>query len=204
MSSASSVTHWIGQLKAGDHAAAQKLWERYFQRLVRFARRKSPGASRRAADEEDVALSAFASFCRAAEAGRFPRLSDRDDLWQLLVLITERKAFDLAKYERRKKRGGAGVKDESAPGYLDNSSVAEGSTGKIVGREPTPDFAAQLEEEYRRLLAKLGDDRLRSVAVWKLEGYSNDEIAAKLGCVPRTVERKLRAIRGLWNREIVP
>jgi len=74
MLSNGSVSHWIGQLKAGNHAAAQELWEDYFQRLVRLARRKLRGRSRRAADEEDVALSAFDSFCRGAALGRFPRL----------------------------------------------------------------------------------------------------------------------------------
>jgi hypothetical protein len=88
MSTVSSVTQWVNRLQAGDRAAAQKLWEGYFQRLVRLARQKLRGTPRRARDEEDVALSAFDSFCRGAEAGRFPRLGDRADLWQLLVVIT--------------------------------------------------------------------------------------------------------------------
>jgi hypothetical protein len=67
MSSEGSVTQWLGQLQAGDPAAVQPLWERYFQRLVGLARLKLRGAPRRAADEEDVALSAFDSFCRNAE-----------------------------------------------------------------------------------------------------------------------------------------
>jgi len=99
MSSAGSVTAWIGALKAGDHAAAQKLWERYYEQLVRLAREKLGGARRRAADEEDVVQSAFDSFCRGAGQGRFPQLRDRDNLWPLLIVITERKAFDLVQHE---------------------------------------------------------------------------------------------------------
>ena len=72
---------------------------------------------------------------------------------------------------------------------------------QLVGDEPTPDFAAQVAEEYGRLLELLGDETLRQVAVWKMEGYSNDEIADKLGCSRRTVARKLEAIRILWNNE---
>src|SRR5260370_3647008 len=94
MSSAGSVTNWLGLLKAGDSAAAQPLWERYFRRLVGLARTKLRGTPRQAADEEDVALCAFDSFCRAAEQGRFPKLHDRHDLWRLLVSITARKALD--------------------------------------------------------------------------------------------------------------
>src|SRR6516165_10866377 len=104
-----SVTCWITQLKAGERAAAQPLWEGYFRQLVARARRQLQGVPLRAADEEDVALSAFDSFCRAAENGRFPDLSDRDDLWQLLLLLTDRKAIDLARRERSGKRGGGKV-----------------------------------------------------------------------------------------------
>jgi hypothetical protein len=56
--------------------------------------------SRRVADEEDVALSAFDSFCAGAERGRFPDLKDRDNLWALLVTITARKAADLAQHNQ--------------------------------------------------------------------------------------------------------
>src|SRR5262245_52572189 len=80
-----SVTRWLGRLQQADPAAAQRLWERYFPQLVRLAHQKLRGAPQAVADEEDVALSAFDSFCRNAERGRFPELLDRDGLWRLLV-----------------------------------------------------------------------------------------------------------------------
>src|SRR5829696_1409471 len=101
-----SVTGWLGRLQAGDSAAVQQLWERYFRRLVGLARQRLRGGPRRAADEEDVALSAFESFCRHAERGRFPGLLDRDGLWRLLVVLTTRKAAHLVRDEGRRKRGG--------------------------------------------------------------------------------------------------
>ncbi len=203
MSSAESVTHWIGRLRAGDADAAQRLWQSYFQRLVRLARQKLRGAPRRAADEEDVALSAFDSFCRAAAEGRFPRLADRDDLWQLLVVLTARKATRLRDHEHRRKRGGGRVRAETE--LADESSTAEAAIlDGLVGPEPTPAFAAEVAEECRRLLDLLGDDALRSVALWRMEGYGAEEIARKLGCVPRSVERKCRLIRDIWSRETPP
>jgi DNA-directed RNA polymerase specialized sigma24 family protein len=203
MASGGSVTHWIGQLKAGDQAAAQKLWEKYFDRLVRFARRRLARLPRRAADDEDVALTAFDSFCRAAEQGQFPKLIERDDLWQILLTLTERKAVDLMRWERRQKRGAGALRGEADLPGPDTSSQPETVIEQVPAPEPTPEQAAQVAEECQRLLDRLGDDRLRAVAVWRMEGYSNEEIAGKLGCVPRTVERKLRAIRTLWTAEVV-
>ena len=196
-----SVTEWIDRLKAGEPDAAQKLWERYFRRLVGLARKKLRAAPRRAADEEDVALSAFDSFCRGAGKDRFPRLNDRLDLWQLLVLLTARKAFDLAQHERRQKRGGGAVLDEAALPSPASSSGYKTALEQIEGPEPTPAFAAQVAEECRRLLERLDSPELRSVAMLKVEGYGNEEIAAQLGCGVRTVERRLRLIRNIWEQE---
>jgi DNA-directed RNA polymerase specialized sigma24 family protein len=194
-----SITGWIGQLKAGNQAAAEKLWESYYRRMVGLARKKLQGLPRRVADEEDVALSAFNSFCRGAEGGRFPHLTDREDLWRLLFLITARKAFDLVEHQGRQKRGGGAVLGESALAAADEAALEQ-----IAGREPSPEFAAQVADEFRRLLARLGDEQLRQVALWKLEGYTSEEIAARLGCVRRTVERKVQVIRSLWDREPTP
>jgi DNA-directed RNA polymerase specialized sigma24 family protein len=196
-----SVTQWIDRLKAGDPDAAQKLWERYFRRLVGLARKKLRAAPRRAADEEDVALSAFDSFCRGAEQDRFPQLNDRLDLWQLLVLLTARKAFDLAQHERRQKRGGGAVLDEAALLRPADSSAREAPLERIEDLEPTPAFAAQVAEECGRLLERLDSPELRSVALLKVEGHGNEEIAAQLGCGLRTVERRLRLIRSIWEQE---
>ena len=201
MNADASVTQWIDRLKAGDPDAAQKIWERYFRRLVGLARKKLRAAPRRAADEEDVALSAFDSFCRGAGQDRFPRLNDRLDLWQLLVLLTARKAIDLAQHERRQKRGGGAVLDEAALPCPVDSSAQGAALEQFEAPEPTPAFAAQVAEECRRLLDRLDSPELRSVALLKVEGYGNEEIAAQLGCGLRTVERRLRLIRGIWEQE---
>jgi DNA-directed RNA polymerase specialized sigma24 family protein len=202
MDPSGSITHWIGQLKAGEQAAAQPLWEAYFQRLVGLARRKLQGVRDRATDGEDVALSAFDSFCRGAEHGRFPQLTDREDLWRLLVVITARKASDQRTRAQALKRGGGDVQGESVFGRQEDTREGDGGLEQVVGREPTPAFAAQVAEECARLLEKLADPGLRAVAIWKMEGNTTEEIAVKLGCVPRTVERKLRLIRSLWEESV--
>src|SRR5262249_39327420 len=156
------------------------------------------------ADEEDVALSAFDSFCRGASNGRFPQLFDRDNFWRLLVTITARKAYQHLLHEGRRKRGGNAVLDEAALAGLADSGAGPVGLEQLLDREPTPEFAAQLAEEYQRLLASLPDAELRSVAQWKMEGYTNEEIAAKFGCALRSVERKLKVIRTLWGSHESP
>jgi RNA polymerase sigma factor (sigma-70 family) len=199
MSAHGSVSNWIAALKDGDSAAAQPLWERYYRQLVDLARKKLRTTSRQAADEEDVVQNAFHSFFRAVGQGRFPQLDDRDSLWRLLVVITANKALKQLAHNHRQKRGGGtiiGSMGISPFGADDEAALVE-----VVGAEPTPDFAAQVAEEYRRLLDLLGDESLQQVAVLKMEGSGNDEIAEKLGCSRRTVARKLESIRGLWSNE---
>lgn len=198
MSAHGSVSVWIEGLKAGESAAVGPLWQAYFQRLVGLARRQLRGLRGAAADEEDVALSAFDSFCRAAEQGRFPRLDDRDDLWQILLLITGRKAVDLLRRENRQKRGGGLVVSATdLPGGDEGDALAE-----VLGREPTPALAVQAAEECRRLLDELGDADLRAMAIAKMEGLTNEEIARQQGRSLATVERKLGRIRKIWEREV--
>jgi DNA-directed RNA polymerase specialized sigma24 family protein len=194
MNTGNSVTQCISALKQGDQSAAMGLWDAYFRRLVGLARSRLRAARRLIADEEDVALSAFDSFCRRAQEGRFRRLDNRNDLWQILVMITVRKAIDLCNYEGRRSRGRANVQSLSEL----NREALEA----IGGVEPTPELAAQLAEECERLMEQLGDCNLQSVASLKLEGYTNAEIAAKLGCVTPTVERKLARIRTKWSSAI--
>ncbi len=193
-----SVTRWVGDLKAGGENAAQPLWERYFDRLVHLARNKLRARPRAVVeDEEDAALSAFDSFCRGAAQGRFPRLSDRDDLWRLLVVLTVRKALDQLERRRAAKRGGGRILGES--GLMGGGSdEARGALDRLVGRDPTPEFAALVAEKHLRLRDTLGDDSLRQVLDLRLEGHEREEIAARLGCAVRTVTRKLDVVRQTW------
>ena len=191
-----SVTHWIGELKRGNREAAQHLWEKYFHRLVQLAGHKLRGRPLRAADQEDVALSAVHSVFRGIEAGRYPSLGDRDDLWRLLMVITAHKVLHMVRNEGRQKRGGNRT-------VLTQGDVPEGEEAaieQILSREPTPEFAAEVAEQCQRLLDDLPDDDLRRVAVRKMEGHSNEDIAAELQCVTRTIERKLLLIRSIWQK----
>jgi DNA-directed RNA polymerase specialized sigma24 family protein len=190
-----TVTDWIASVKAGDAEGAEKLWRRYFEDLVRLARDRLRGAPKAIADEEDAALSAFDSFVRGAACGRYPRLDDRDDLWRLLVVITERKAIDQAVRERRGKRGSGKVFGLPEPGIEDHFGEERVC---LTGASPTPEFAALMADECRSLLGLLRDDSLRQVARLRMEGYTNEEVARQLECSLRTVARKIEIIRRTW------
>lgn len=192
MEPSGSITHWIGRLKAGDAAAAEALWRVTAGPMAGLARRRLRGAAGGrplGGDEEDVALSAFGDLCRGAGGGAFPLLGGRDSLWALLATITRRKATALLRREGRQRRGGP-------PGERPDGPVPDSPDPR-----PGPESALLFAEECERLLASLPDPSLRAVALARLEGRTAEQIAESLGCVPRTVERKLRLIRDIWGRE---
>jgi len=181
---ADSITRLIRDLQGGRESAAGPLLERYFERLVGLARQRLRSLPGLAAYEQDVALRSFHSLCRRVQdASRPLRLGDRNDLWRLLATRTISRAIDLIRRH----------KPQEVPGNHDIQL--------LLSREPTPDEAAAMAEECRRLLDQLDEPDLRRIALWKVEGWTNDEIAAELRCVPRTVERKLSRIRMLWKDE---
>ena len=193
--STGSITQILNDAKHGDQQAATELWERYFHRLVAIARRKFHGATTKVADEEDAVASAFASLFRGIEENRFPSLNNRDDLWQELVRLTAGKATSQRKREQAQKRGGGNVRGESV--FAGEDSEVAAGIAEFLTNEETPAFTIEMEEECQRLFDMLDDD-LRRIALWRLEGYSNQEIADMTGHILSWVERKFRIIRRRW------
>jgi RNA polymerase sigma factor (sigma-70 family) len=207
-----SITGWIEALKQGHPDAADALWQHYFERVVRLARRRLGVAPHQAVeDAEDAAASAFHVLCEGAARGRFDRLNDRVDLWRLLTAITVKKVLGQRQRHGRLKRGGgrliagAAAADrpgpDQGPGARDDEGAdhPEHALAEALSKEPTPEAAALIDEQYRALLAALEDKTLEQIAVWRMEGLSNEEIAHQLKCAVRTVERKLERIRAIWT-----
>lgn len=196
-----SISQFLSGVKRGDQAAIREVFDRCFDQLVRLAKARLGGASRRVADEEDVALSVFQSLCRGAAAGRFERMRDRDELWQLLMTITQQKVVDHKRHNLRQKRGSGEVRGDSIFQDHEQKGSARGIEEYAI-EEMTPHFLCALEDEHQRLLGLLRDDGLRRIALMRMEGYQDDEIATELGISLRTVERKLQLIREKWAAEI--
>ena len=160
-----SVTRQLKDIMSGDLAAFDLLWARYYRRLVRIADAKLNSARHLgvAADGEDAALSAFGTFFKGIADGKFNQVSNRDELWRLLAVLTARKAIDQISRAKTRKRGG----------------------GRVLNASDLPAASAGLMADW--------------AAVWRMEGYSREEIAQKLGCSQRTVTYRLEYIRKAWE-----
>ena len=197
MSKNTNVSHWIDLVKHGDSTAANRIWQHYFDRLVRSVRHRLYGQNRAVSDEEDIVLSVFDSFYSAVEKGRFPDLSDRDDLWRLLLRMSARKVVDKRRHDQRQRRGG-GVNLHSFDHTTDGENVLE-----AIGNEPTPEMVLMIQESVEQFFSHLGVGQLRDLAGAKLEGYSNAELARRFDCSERTIERRLHLIREKCQQELV-
>jgi RNA polymerase sigma factor (sigma-70 family) len=194
-----SVTRLIGDLRSDDAAvrdlAARLIWQRYFHGLLELARSNLDERVRRRTDEEDVAQSMFKSFCLRQQKGEFD-LAGRDELWKLLVTITLRKARNAANTHRARKRDIA--REQTVPASGKATSM-QWMLEQMDAAEPTPAEAMALNEALERRLESLRDPELRQISLWRLEGYTNREIAGRLDCTERSIERKLNRIRSLWE-----
>ena len=186
-----SVTQFFHQLQAGDADAARGLWARYFPRLVGLARQALAGRPQRAADAEDAALSAFVTFWQGA--GGFASVLNRDDLWKLLGTIALRKALKQGRREGTEKRGGGRVVGETGLFRPDGSPLP---LDEAAGRLPP-----QVFDLYSAELLDALEPEARTIAVMRLLGHTNREIAESLGCTERKVERQMNLIRRTWEHQ---
>ncbi len=191
------ITAWIASSQNGDEEAAARIWDKYFHDLVSYARRKLSAMPRRAADEEDVVLSAMNSFFLGARNGNF-HPADRDELWRLLATITVRKATAGLRKHYAQKRGSGAVRGESVFGGFPDANSEFGINAVLDDRQ-LPEMSLKLATTCDEMLQRLGEESLRKVAVLRLEGFSDAEIAEKLDCSVVTVKRKMVRIRDKWS-----
>jgi len=192
-----SVTRWMDELRTGDRDAAEKIVNRYFGQIVRLVRSRLPSHVCRAADEEDVALSALHRVVGGIEEGEFDKLACRDELWKLLVAISRRKASSHIVRETAAKRGGGKLRGESALAHPQDNDAVAGLDG-VAGPGPTPAEALELKEyadQIIQFLAGLSDQTLCDIAIWKSLDRTDAWIAEQLDCSTRTIERKRQLIR---------
>lgn len=196
----SSVTDWIDSLKGGSPAAVGKIWHRFVERLVREADRRLRSLPRRAVDEEDIAQEAFEGFFRGVQAHRFSKLDDRNDLWQILIMLVDRRSTDqirrvLGHNGNKLKELGGSVIDLAA-----DRTEAGGRGQDFQAPAVTPASADELVALIRRSFPKLDDEQLLQITLDRASNYSVAEIADRHGMTLRTVERKLELIRHILEQ----
>ena len=186
-----SVTYWLTLAKNGDEAGAVQIWNRYFSRLLELAKRKLPIYARQGADEEDLAISAMNCLLVGARKDRFKKLEDRQDLWQLLVVITQRRACNLKRHNMRRIRA-----PQRVPNGDDESRSSE--ILAFVDKQPAASDIAALDDTLQKLMGMLKTEIDRRIVKLKLAGNSRREIADEVGILPDSVNRKLRKIHAIW------
>lgn len=196
--SENSVSQYIDGLRRGDEHAAQRIWERFYKRLIAQADQKLKASPRKAMDEEDVVQRAFTDFFAQVKLGRFPKLEDRNDLWQILAMLVDRRAKDQIKHQMSQKAGGGRVRTESVF-LVPDTSAGDNGIAQIRDLLPTPELAVEFMELLQERLSALRDDEQRQIALYKMQGYSNREIAEVLMSSERTIERSLHSIRKQWE-----
>ncbi len=188
---AGSITRLIPAIHEGDACAIGELWQRYVSRvegIVRpFVRGLAPGAG----NEEDVAQSAFRAFFSAAANSEAVQLESRDELWRLLVTISRRKATDRVRHELRDRRGGEALRRSEG---LENVTAETASPSEITELQ-------DLLDHLLLALESVGDNKLKTIALMRLEGLTTQEIAVQLDCTVRTIQRKLHILERLWTSE---
>jgi hypothetical protein len=195
-----SITRMIEKLRSEKHGefdqAAAAIWTRYFSDLLHLARRNlSPGLRQRE-DEDDLLQSVYKSFCLRQRDGQFD-LEDRADLWSLLVKITRNKARNVAVRHGRKRRD---YRRESHPTEKADTGGSDYEPLDVAGPGAAP-YDQMIFGEALQQIAAL-DESLQKLALWKLAGFTNEEIASEkmMHCALRTVERKLNRIREIWEK----
>lgn len=190
-----SVTRFIAALREQDPEAAQQIWRRFFERLLPQARARLGALRDRAADEEDVLVSVFDGFFKAVRENRFAALNDRNDLWQILLMLTDRKIAEQYRRSHAQKRGAGRTQ------RLEDLTPACHELRELADKGPGPEFVAAFNDQLARAVERLDEPATREVALLRLEGFENAEIAARLGVSLSTVERKLRVVRTLWETD---
>jgi RNA polymerase sigma factor (sigma-70 family) len=195
-----SLTRFAHELYSPDESrrdeAARQLWLRFSGRLAGVVRRRLDARILRRAGEDDVLQSLFASFFAAAPGPDGPP-KDRAQLWGLLVRFTMCKVANKVDYHRAQRRDIYRERPLETPAGSGSIGPADPLDEQRLG----PEDEAIAREEFHRTLAALPAD-LREVFNWRLEGYTNAEVAAKIGRSERMVELKLKTIRGLLKARL--
>ena len=181
------ISEWLAQLPEGDSLAQHKIYERFARKIESIADRMLTGVPLGDSDSEDVAVKVLKSLFERIQDGRLEPPVNRQQLWNLLMGITRNKSAQVVRHKRTAKRGKGKIKGNSGfGGGTDDLGIQ-----RIPDQSPNPAAAFREAEDLAERLESLNDDQLRQIALLRMAGYSNEEIAESLNCGKRTIERRV-------------
>ncbi len=192
VSTSHSVTAWIESLKQGDPTAAEAIWTRFIARVKAMAHDKIQNVPARFGDHDDLAQNVFAAVFDGIQNDRFRQIDSREDLWQILAMVTARRSADLWRKAVSSSESG-----ESA--IVRPDSGANASFADIMGQVSDELLVDSIGLAGSELMQSL-EPKLQSVAMLRFKGHSNREIAEQIGRSVKTVERYMKMIREKWDR----
>jgi len=197
-----SVTRAIKDLAEQDETAAELIWGHFFKRLSQFAKSRIYPRHYRLFDEHDITSEAFFALFDGVRCGRFQQIKNRDELWKLLTVIATRKIVNQANHHDRLKRGGGKFHREANKkntAWRETTDFNSHQLAKSTDYHQSPSDLDAFADCCDEMLGMLPNESYRKIALLRLAGFTDAEVAEKLGCVPRTVERKLQTIRMVWD-----
>lgn len=186
-----SLTEWIRQLGSDDPEAASILWQRFERRLIDHVIYVVGRGPKLDVGEDVVANAVFQSVLKLAQQKRFLN-SNRDDFWNALKLIANRRVIDERRRQFRQKRGSGTVITESVIRHSESPphEFLDGFPSNLIPPELTAIAAERLERISRHL-----DLNQKTILRLRLEGFTVEEIAHQIQKSIPTVERKLRLLK---------
>ena len=177
--------------RKGDEEAARQIVDRYLERMLLLARRRiSPRLASRV-DGEDIVQSVFRTFFVRIKEGQFV-FQDQDDLCKLLMRITLHKTLRQVAYHKAAKRDPS---LETPQGEHHSEQLSA-----LFDQEPTQEATVTFLDQLEHFLTQLRPQE-REILEMRLQGYSNEEIAKKLGIYDRKIRRVIEHVRAIAEKE---
>lgn len=181
----------IERCRRGDEDAAREVFDAYVARLIPLARRRISQRLASRVDPEDIVQSVFRTFFARLKDDKF-EINDQDDLFRLLVRITVHKTLRQIAHHKAAKRD---PNMEMPQSDSTNEQVLQ-----LLSNEPTPEATVTFLDQLEHFLGQL-QPQDRQILELRMEGFSTEEIAKKLGSYDRKVRRVLERIRALAEHE---
>jgi RNA polymerase sigma-70 factor, ECF subfamily len=181
----------IERCRSGDQDAARVLFDSYVERLLPLARRRISQRLNSRVDAEDIVQSVFRTFFARLKDDKF-EIGCQDDLFRLLVRITVHKTLRQIAHHKAAKRD---------PGLeMGQSDSAHEQLLQLLTSEPTPEATVSFLDQLEHFMSQLPEAD-RKILELRMEGFSTEEIAQKIGSYDRKVRRVLERIRDVAEHE---